>query len=445
MEDQNISVTKKEKTSKKRLKVLFKAIIAVLCIIVGFLSLPVFLIVPFLSREIDHTLAQWLWYPAFISIIAFYIYGLKSDNKKLQPQQKSNEQKNVKKKKMENLSSVLTAFWFTLIITFIFLNNYYSILPLKNLAVLTSVIVLFLISAIPVSLINEYVEKGSMSKDELFEFFKDRFYGIITGLLLILTLFAIYQQWIAYIFAFGGPLTVLLYWGLIHDFLSSKRITPFSRTFGIVSSIFSFCTVIGLTVYLLYLIPEDFQNLQNILITIIAAIFGGSMTLVGVAWTIRQGQKERADDRKQLEEDRKQEEIKKAKPIISFLDLKSIANEPILTCTFTGLPYVDRPETVSMKARFINSDNSNFKVAAFEIDGKRYPAEYTFYIVKNQTFYVRFNVSGKNRKYIIVLEDILGNQYSYQMEIKPVSKGRISGELFYNLIGFSEITEDNTP
>ena len=96
-----------------------------------------------------------------------------------------------------------------------------------------------------------------------------------------------------------------------------------------------------------------------------------------------------------------------------------------------------------MKARFINSDNSNFKVAAFEIDGKRYPAEYTFYIVKNQTFYVRFNVSGQNQKYILVLEDILGNQYSYQMEIKPVSKSRTTGELYYNLIGFSEITEVN--
>lgn len=62
-----------------------------------------------------------------------------------------------------------------------------------------------------------------------------------------------------------------------------------------------FLVGIGLTVYLIYLIPE--KELQTIILTIVAALYGGLITLVGVAWTIKKSDK-----------DRKEDEIKHEKP-----------------------------------------------------------------------------------------------------------------------------------
>lgn len=55
---------------------------------------------------------------------------------------------------------------------------------------------------------------------------------------------------------------------------------------------------ISLTVYLIYIIPND--SLQNIILIIVSALFGGLMTLVGVAWTIKDSQI-KTDESKRLE------------------------------------------------------------------------------------------------------------------------------------------------
>ncbi|MBO4309193.1 MAG: hypothetical protein J5885_05115 [Clostridia bacterium] len=430
MEGQNIPVTKKEKSSKKRLKAFFKTFIRIFSKIVLFLSLPVFLIVPFLSRVMDHTLAQWLWYPALIISL---IWGFYSPNEKVEKETKIEK---IFGKKGSGIIGNISFLWLVLLFAVVFIINYYSLLNW-----FWFVFIIFL----PMPLLGcvgmyFYSKKqGLLDFENQFPFFRKSLYWIFFYWLIdffYMTLF-IEEQIPMYIL--GGLTLILILYSLVMSFLSpiQQPLVNKIRKYGLIQD---FVIGIGLTVYLLWTIEN--KELQQILTTVIAAVYGGLLTLVGVAWTIRQGQKERAEDRKQLEEDRKQEEIKKAKPILSFLDLKSNANEPILTCTFIGLPCVDRPETVSMKARFMNSDNSNFKVAAFEIDGKKYPAEYTFYIVKNQFFNVRFNASEHNQKYVLVLEDILGNQYSYQMIIKPCSKNRITGELTFQLISFSEITED---
>ena len=49
-----------------------------------------------------------------------------------------------------------------------------------------------------------------------------------------------------------------------------------------------------MTVYLIYLIPE--KELQAIILTIVAALYGGLITLVGVAWTIKKSDKDRKAD-----------------------------------------------------------------------------------------------------------------------------------------------------
>lgn len=63
------------------------------------------------------------------------------------------------------------------------------------------------------------------------------------------------------------------------------------------------------TIYLIYIIPLELQRLQTIVTTIIAAVYGGLLTLFGVAWTIRKTNNDRQEDEK-----------KKFKPLLIFFN-----------------------------------------------------------------------------------------------------------------------------
>lgn len=50
----------------------------------------------------------------------------------------------------------------------------------------------------------------------------------------------------------------------------------------------------GIAIYLIYIIPND--TLQSIIVAIVAAVFGGLFTLIGVAWIFKKGDIERKED-----------------------------------------------------------------------------------------------------------------------------------------------------
>lgn len=56
----------------------------------------------------------------------------------------------------------------------------------------------------------------------------------------------------------------------------------------------------------------------NVFVNVYASLVGGGITLVGVAWTIRKGDRDRADDRKQLEEDRKEDDRRRRIPYLTI-------------------------------------------------------------------------------------------------------------------------------
>ena len=56
-------------------------------------------------------------------------------------------------------------------------------------------------------------------------------------------------------------------------------------------------TLLGLIVYLIYLIPSE-ENLQEIVLSIVAAVIGGAITLAGVAWTIKDNSEKLKEERK---------------------------------------------------------------------------------------------------------------------------------------------------
>ena len=93
---------------------------------------------------------------------------------------------------------------------------------------------------------------------------------------------------------------------------------------------------IGLTVYLIYIIPNS--SLQEILIPIISAVYGGLLTLVGVAWTIKSNNKDRKADLERIEKERKEEERKQFIPYLR-LDLPENAVGAVNTHFGQGLDF----------------------------------------------------------------------------------------------------------
>ena len=58
--------------------------------------------------------------------------------------------------------------------------------------------------------------------------------------------------------------------------------------------VFDFVLGVGLSIYLIYIIPNE--GLQNIIIPIVSAVYGGLLTLVGVAWTIKKSDSDRKQE-----------------------------------------------------------------------------------------------------------------------------------------------------
>ena len=409
MEDQNIPVTKKEKSSKKRLKAFFKTVIRIFSKIVLFLSLPVFLIVPFLSRVMDHTLAQWLWYPALIISL---IWGFYSPNEKVVKETKIEK---IFGKKGSGIIGNISFLWLVLLFAVVFIINYYSLLNW-----FWFVFIIFL----PMPLLGcvgmyFYSKKqGLLDFENQFPFFRKSLYWIFFYWLIdffYMTLF-IEEQIPMYIL--GGLTLILILYSLVVSFLSpiQQPLVNKIRKFGLIQD---FVIGIGLTVYLLWTIEN--KELQQILTTVIAAVYGGLLTLVGVAWTIRQGQKERADDRRQLEEDRKEEERKKYYPIASLYPAY-ITPDCTVMISPTHKNVNIQSSIYKIETFFIrNTDFSSFFISKLIIDNEKYSLN-TFPFVEKKAF-VKFDLSKiclieVPKRISIIIEDMIGNGYTMGLDFK---------------------------
>ena len=109
---------------------------------------------------------------------------------------------------------------------------------------------------------------------------------------------AIFNQWRVMIYIFGLLSIVIIFTNIIGVFLSENKLLNKMISFDLLVGA-------GLSVYLIYILPNE--QLKTIVTAVVAALYGGILTLVGVAWTIRHSDKERKD-----------EEKKKAKPIFTF-------------------------------------------------------------------------------------------------------------------------------
>lgn len=189
---------------------------------------------------------------------------------------------------------------------------------------------------------------------------------------------------------------------------------------------------IGLTIYLIYIIPEKYTNLQTIVFTIVAAVYGGLLTLVGVAWTIRKGNKdrnedlerrdkERREDLERIDKERAEDERKKYKPFFitsvkkregnySTIDYQFIENESF---SFS----INEKCTTQHLIRqwvIINTNLNMFAVYGFKFNNSIVKIHPFMFVDLNEIINVKippfFFIEEINRISILVI-DMLDNVY----------------------------------
>ena len=393
---------------KSVLSKVFKVCKKVLTAVVGISSLIAFLVVPFLNNCIDHTLSKWIWYPACAIFILSAILELHNSNKMTSNNPLFNF--------IEKISLLPTV----MIFGNAFLINYYHVAFSWWWAGFVIFAVYF-----PVFMfgIRKYLEKEKNYTPEQIKKSQKNclkyvlFYWLID--LFYMSIFNYWQTsgdshkvWFALQFIFGGLAMVYIFYNLTRVFLANGE----KHWWGLLQD---FVLGILTTIYLIFLLPND-SGLQSITATIIAAVYGGLLTLIGVAWTIRR------------QDDINREQEKKAYRPIAVVQLDLPREVVVLyikkvdcnTISFDKNEICSIP--VYIQTVFLsNTDFCNFYLLGLIVNGEKILVEPKQYIQREKSFAISFNqkvIYTKNsiNKISLYTQDLLGNFYEIPLSYEIV-------------------------
>lgn len=246
------------------LKKIFRVIICNMVVPIANLA---FMVVPFLHKRIPHVWAYVIWGVSLVIFVSDSIYQWRKGRKKSE-----------QPKPVEIFSRGMS--WVGLIFFgSSFVANYFDTVYTWNWVVAVLIAVTFPIAWINfsdfISAKKQYTEK-QRKKEYGFAVKMTAFYWLVDGFYI-----SMFTESLMWQFITGGLCMVIIYVNLGTVVLSSKKINKF----GIIHDLI---VGVALTVYLIYIIPNE--TLQVVVLAIVGALYGGVMTLVGVAWTIKDGQ-----------------------------------------------------------------------------------------------------------------------------------------------------------
>lgn len=182
-------------------------------------------------------------------------------------------------------------------------------------------------------------------------------------------------------YVFGGLIMTIIFYNIASVFVNQSATNGNSLVkIGIIQDLI---VGVGISVYLIYLIPN--ATLQQIVIAIVAALYGGLFTLVGVAWTIRKGDADRKTDLERITLERKEGERKLHIPYLKVV--VGVQTKDFVNC------YIEQP---------LNFDDAE---AIAQLKGNR------FYAISIDNFVVK-NVSDHN----VILRGIIIDDCFYKFD-----------------------------
>ena len=182
----------------------------------------------------------------------------------------------------------------------------------------------------------------------------------------------------------------------------------------------------------------DNELIRQIIVPIYAAVIGGVLTLVGVAWTIRHSTKERELAEEKRETERKEEEKKKAKPLFTF----DMVYQNINDVTGKKFCFDDnvRPYSCHVLAIIENSDRSVFSLERIYHDKSWFSISANKVILPNARIYLDFTFDDISGIFLEVM-DTLGNKYYYEIKVLFLRKASNRNHLFHTIRELRELPE----
>lgn len=353
-------------------KGILKKIVNVVIAVLGISSLGVILVFPFLSNSLNHVIAQWIFYcsiPVFAGCLL-----------------------------ITNNQHKVYDFFCTLLLLFIFIScfiiNYYNTFYNWYWFV-------FILIAISVPLGGTTIKQLALKRKNYTEEQTKNFKTNITKytlfyLLVDLFYMSIFLDNLICKFIFGGLVILIVFYNLSIVFLSGKSICKFML-------LHDFIIGLLLTAYLIYIIPS--QDIKDIVIPLVSSVYGGILTLVGVAWTI-----------KKTDSDRKEERKNSVKPYLYPISYRKELSNNLIYAEF----FRNNQSKISNCIGVIqNTDNGIFVLKEIVINGNSYKIPVTKFIDKNNAAQI-FIYDEKQitiESIFLLGTDVLGNVIKYKLKL----------------------------
>lgn len=166
-----------------------------------------------------------------------------------------------------------------------------------------------------------------------------------------------FNNWLVWIYILGIILLLIAISNLIKVFLGKTEV--FKKFI-----LGDLLIALVLTAFLIYKIPENYGSLQSIVTTIVAAVYGGMLTLTGVAWTI-----------KRQDEIRKEEEKREIKPYVVLVNetFNRLNVKKMCFANIGGYGKIGEDKTYILDERFLikNVGRAACVLAYIKINGKK--------------------------------------------------------------------------
>lgn len=351
--------------------------------IIGLLSLVVILLFPFLSNALNPLFAI-IGFVCSLAVFPIIVLTGNSKNKKI------------------DIATMILVYY---IFGGIFVINYFNT-PFNWLWFIFGLIII----GVPFSLyfINcWYKSKNKPTKEQTLNFKQNvvkytLFYYVLD---LFYMSFIIENLLCRYIF--GGIIILYIFYNSTKAFINNIK----PRILSIVHDVF---IGLGITIYLISIITND--DLRNVVTSIVSAVFGGYVTLLGVAWTIKDNSRNRKED----------ERLSKVPYLYIVKEnydktFKSFA--PVLDEAFKTFND-ETTHCVSINDFIIkNSNNSDCVPCGFVLNGKFYHFDNMFFVKRNKCFKVEIahNHTLNSKQYEvtlnIIVKDVLDNFYQFNCEL----------------------------
>ena len=204
----------------------------------------------------------------------------------------------------------------------------------------------------------------------------------------------------------------------------------YKRLYDYLAIGFDFFVCVVVCAFMIANIKDD--KIQTIVLSLAAAIYGGLLTLIGVAWTI-----------KKSDRDRREDEMKKERPVFSYNMMKG---EPKLGDIMPKMCFSDTLEDNKYKCDvFVEIENSNhsaFEIKRIHHDNKWVNMEGNRVVLPEAKCILNFRFTDNPECLFLEVEDLLRIKHYYQLKVLFFNAAISTRKIFHTVREINEIDED---